>query len=154
MQHIVDSLSLMGGYHMYYLIFNQNNKFHIHPVPFGLSINHNYIVGVFKNIMGFKELHNHQHIIFALYLDILSRDNNKTINIPQIECDINNMDLILNPNIVEVFQYNMHDTFGDDTTIIINGVKHWDNQLIVTVSKLHDVDTFNMFAPSFSLKLN
>ena len=154
---MVDSLTYSDGYHTFYLVYMCDNYYNVHPVSLGLYGDNNILTLAISQSDIFEKFTKNDDIIFGIYRHIISKTSTETVDTESIERFLNTVDPIINPNILEIFAYDIRefDMLGNDTTLIIPGEKNQLNLLTVKVKKIFNnaSESFRISDPSFSLKL-
>tara|TARA_B100001250_G_C19720516_1_gene753571 strand:+ start:815 stop:1297 length:483 start_codon:yes stop_codon:yes gene_type:complete len=154
---MVDSLTYSNGYHTFYLVYMCDNYYNVHPVSLGLRRDNGILTVAISQSDIFEKFTKNDDIIFGVYRHIVSKTSTKTADIESIERFLNTIDPIIDPNIMDIFMYDIKefDMLGDNTTLIIPGEKSQSNLLTVKIKKIFNNagESFRIFDPSFSLKL-
>lgn len=154
-QPIIESLTRYDGYHMFYLVFGNDKHYQIcrEPLKFRFDQEEDVMLGPFNSFTNINISSNKQ-ISFAIWREVIGHTSYNDVDFDIIEKTLNSATPIMYPSIIELFTYDMDDSYicNDSSTTIIYGNKYQDNSFVVYMK--NDKDTTEISHISFEIKLN
>ena len=157
-QPVVESLTRYDGYHMFYLIYGTNNHYQIHrePLKFKFDRKNKILTGPFNSFAEKIEHSSSDQITFAIWREVIKTDSYEEMDFDTAEKVLRSDSLTIHPSIIELFTYNIHDSYvcADMPTAMILGNRLRDNTVFVYMKRDDNKNITDIAHITFQIKLN